>query len=105
VGSFYSFSPGAQIVSWSDGIIVLQEGGLADSITNGLTIGANNKITGTNGLALHFVSGTGLFGGTVRNPANNKPIPVNGAILQKQDAGFGTFLGTNQTGQVFLGAE
>jgi List-Bact-rpt repeat protein/Big-like domain-containing protein len=105
VGSFYSFSPGAQIVSWSDGIIVLQEGGLADSIANGLTIGANNKITGTNGLALHFVSGTGLFGGTVRNPANNKPIPVNGAILQKQDAGFGTFLGTNQTGRVFLGAE
>ena len=34
-----------------------------------------------------------------------KMIPVNGAIVQKQDNGFGTFLGTNETGQVFIGSQ
>jgi len=106
VGSFYQFSAGSPILSWTDGVIVLQEGGLTDSITNGLTIGANNKVTGTNGLVLHFISGTGLFNGSVKNPQNNnKPIPLNGAVLQKQDAGFGTFRGTTETGQVFVGPQ
>jgi uncharacterized repeat protein (TIGR02543 family) len=105
VGSFYTFSTGTPILNWTNGMIVLQEGNLADSITNSLIIGANNKVTGTNNLVLSFVPATGLFHGSVKNPATGKPIPVNGAVLQKQENGFGTFLGTNQTGQVFLGSQ
>jgi hypothetical protein len=103
VGSLYTFSNGAPILNWTDGMIVLQEGNLSDAVTNSLTIGAKNKVTGTNGLSLSFVTASGLFHGSVKNPATSKAITVNGAILQKQNQGFGTFLGTNQTGQVFLG--
>ena len=103
VGSLYTFSNGIPILTWTNGNIILSGGNLADSITNAFTIAANNKVTGTNGLTLSFVTSSGLFKGSVRNPAAAKPIPVNGALLQKQDTGFGTFLGTNQTGQVFLG--
>jgi hypothetical protein len=46
-----------------------------------------------------------LFQGSVINPATGKPIAVKGALLQKQNLGFGYFLGTNQTGSVFLGPQ
>ena len=58
VGSFYSFSNGLPVVSWTNGTIILSEGNLPDSITNTFTIGANNKITGTN-MTLSFVTSSG----------------------------------------------
>jgi len=102
VGSKYSFTAGVPLVSWTDGQIVLEDGNLAQSVTNGLSIDANNKITGTNKLAVSFTTATGLFHGTVLNPDTGKPIAVNGALLQKQNIGYGYFLGTNQTGGVVL---
>jgi hypothetical protein len=36
------------------------------------------------------------------NPGTGKPTPFNGVILQNQDFGAGLFLGTNETGSVFL---
>lgn len=105
VGSFFTFSTGTPILNLTNGVIILQEGGLTTPITNDVSIASNNKVTGTNGLALHFVSGTGLFNGSVKDPQNNnKPIMVNGAVLTKQNAGFGTFLGAGETGQVFIGS-
>ena len=84
------------------GQILLENANLSPSITNGLSIDTNNKITGTNKLVLSFTTATGLFRGTVMNPDTLKPIAVNGALLQKQNLGFGYFLGTNQTGGVTL---
>jgi hypothetical protein len=43
-----------------------------------------------------------MFKGSVINPATGKVMPVNGALLQKQDIGYGSFLGTNEGGSVFL---
>jgi len=105
LGSQYSFTAGVPLVNWTDGQIILENGNLSDSINNGLSIDTNNKITGTNKLALSFTTATGLFHGTVINPDTGKPISVNGALLQKQDLGYGYFLGTNQTGSVFLGPQ
>src|ERR1051326_88286 len=101
VGSSYHFTNGVPLVSWTDGQIILENGNLSQSIINGLSI-ANNKITATNKLSLAFTTVTGLFHGSVINPDTGKPITVNGALLQKQDSGFGYFLGTNQTGRVTL---
>jgi hypothetical protein len=102
LGSKYSFTAGVPLVNWTDGQIVLENGNLPQSITNGLSIDANNKITGTNKLAVSFTTATGLFHGTVINPDTGKPISVNGALLQKQNIGYGYFFGTNQTGGVVL---
>jgi len=105
VGSLYRFTNGVPLVNWTDGQIVLENGSLLSSITNGLSIAANNAISGTNKLALAFTLTTGLFHGSVLNPATGKQIPVNGALLQKQNLGYGYFLGTNQTGRVTLGPQ
>lgn len=102
LGSKYSFTKGVPLVNWTDGQIVLDQGNLLDSITNNLSIDSNSKITGTNKLVLSFTTATGLFHGSVLNPDTGKPITVNGVLLQKQNAGYGNFLGTDQTGSVTL---
>jgi hypothetical protein len=105
VGSRYRFTNGVPLVNWTDGQIILEGGNLSDSITNGLSISPNNAISGTNNLKLSFTTTSGLFLGSVINPATGKPIAVKGALLQKQNRGYGYFLGTNQTGGVFLGPQ
>jgi len=102
IGSRYKFTNGVPLVNWTDGQIILEGGNLTDSITNGLSIAPNNIISGTNSLKLTFTTTTGLFQGSVLNPATLKPIAVKGALLQKQNIGYGYFLGTNQTGGVTL---
>jgi hypothetical protein len=105
VGSLYKFTTGVPLVNWTDGQIILENGNLASSITNGLSISSNNVISGTNNLKLTFTTTSGFFQGSVINPATGKPIAVKGALLQKQNLGYGYFLGTNQTGSVFLGPQ
>jgi hypothetical protein len=39
----------------------------------------------------------------VLNPATGRKFGFNGVILQNQGVGLGYFLGTNQSGSVFLG--
>ena len=60
-------------------------------------------ISGTNLSRLTITNTTGLFGGTLTNRATNKAISISGAVLQKLNAGYGYFLGTNQSGSVGLG--
>jgi hypothetical protein len=51
-----------------------------------------------------FTPATGLFTGSLPNPdAPSRTIPFNGVVLQNQTNGWGYFLGTNQSGQVYLG--
>ena len=103
LGSLYQFTSGAPVLNLPNGGVVLLEGGnLAQSVTNGFALDASNKVTGTNKLSLKITTASGLFQGSVLNPASGKPIAVSGAVLQKQNAGFGTFAGTNQTGSVSL---
>jgi hypothetical protein len=66
-------------------------------------LGNNNVATGSNGLSITFDSGTGLFSGGLTTARNLGLIRVGGAVLQKQNAGYGQFPGTNQIGSVFLG--
>jgi hypothetical protein len=100
-----AFTNRTPLFSWTNGVVILQNGNLAQSVTNGLVIGSGGKATGTNKLTLTIItSGTkaGLFKGSVTNPTTGKSLPVRGALLQKQDNGYGDFSGTNQSGSVFL---
>ena len=101
------FTNRTPLLSWTNGVAILENGNLAQSISNGLVIGTGGKVTGTNKLSMTITTTgikAGLFKGSVINPASGKAVPVNGALLQKQDAGFGSFPGTNQTGSVLLEA-
>jgi hypothetical protein len=100
-----TFTNRTPLLSWTNGVAILENGNLAQGITNGLNFGNAGKVTGTNKLNLKITTSgnnAGLFKGSVVNPVTGKRITVNGALLQKQDVGYGSFLGTNQSGSVSL---
>ncbi len=103
--SAFVFTNGVRLVNWSDGVIELQGSNLSQPISNLLSLEANNQVRGTNRLSLTIATSSGLFQGKVMNPATGKAILVQGALLQKQNAGFGFFLGPTQSGSVNLGPE
>jgi len=106
VGSVYAFTSGVPVLNLPAGQIWLANGNLASSFTNGIAIDSASKVTSTNSLVkVTITTATGLFKGTVPNPAGGKPISVNGVVLQNQNFGGGFFTGTTQTGRVFIGPE
>ncbi len=103
VASRYVFTNGVPVLNVSTGQVWLANGNLPQSFTNQIVLGANNKVTGTtNNVSLSITTSSGLFKGSVPDPATGKGIQVNGVVLQKQNFGGGQFLGTNQAGRVHL---
>jgi uncharacterized repeat protein (TIGR02543 family) len=101
VGSRYSVVKNQPILDLTAGYVLLENGGLPQSVSNRFTLAVNNKVTGTGKLTLAFAAATGLFQGSATN-SSGKTILFNGALLQKQTNGFGLFLNGSQTGGVLL---
>jgi hypothetical protein len=78
-------------------------GNLSASITNQISLGSNNKVNGPGKFTLSINPVTGLFKGTVLPSSSGRMVPFNGAVIQKQNYGSGFFLGTSQSGRVFVG--
>jgi hypothetical protein len=100
-----AFTNRTPLLGWTNGILILEDGNLTKNITNGVLIGHGGKVTGTNTLKVTITTTgvkAGLFSGSVVNSETGKPIPVNGALIQKREAGYGSFPGTNQSGAVLL---
>ena len=65
--------------------------------------GSNNKITtGPRGFSLTFTAASGLFSGKVTDPVTLKPVPFKGAVSQRNNQGYGSFINLNQSGRVFF---
>ena len=98
---------GTAAVSFSNSVVVLEGGNLTGPATNDVFFSTLNKITvtstKTSKLALAVTSSSGLLSGSFSHPETLKKITIKGVLLQKQDLGGGSFLGTNQSGSVFLG--
>lgn len=104
VGSALSFTNGVPLLNLpSGGVAILQQGNPVQSFTNHFTLSTANKVTSTDGLSVTITTASGLFKGSAHNPGDGKSVPINGVILQKQNAAYGTFLGTGQSGAVYLG--
>lgn len=104
VGSSFQFTNNVPVLSFAAGELWLTNGNLAEGITNQFALGKNSQVTDTNKMILAFSTASGLFTGSVVNPATKRTILIHGAVLQKQNIGAGYFLGTNESGEVFLGA-
>ncbi len=100
-GSAYSLTKGAPVLNLTGGYVLLEGGGLTQSITNLFTLEANNVVKGSNKLSLTITTTTGLFKGTTTNSAG-ATISFNGAVFQKQTNGFGQFLNADQSGNVYV---
>jgi uncharacterized repeat protein (TIGR02543 family) len=101
VGSAYSFSAGKRVLNLTNGYVLIQDGGLTQSISNQFTLEPDNIVAGSNKLDLATTTSTGLFKGAATN-AEGKTISISGALLQKQTNGFGQFLNGDQSGSVYL---
>jgi hypothetical protein len=102
MGSVYVFTNGLRVLDITNGLLILNNGNLSQALTNGFVLGTNNALSGINLSHLTITNTTGLFGGTLTNPTTHKAISISGAVLQKQNTGYGNFLGTNQSGSVKL---
>ncbi len=104
-GSIYQFTSGVPVLNFTNGQVWLANGNLSASFTNQITLNSASKVTNqsSNVLSLTLTTSSGLFKGSVVNPATRKPITISGVVLQKQNFGRGAFLGTNQTGRVYFG--
>jgi hypothetical protein len=97
-----------KVLSITNGQLTLEGGGLEDEIVNEITLGDGNHVTNlsSNKLNLTFSTSTGLFSGRVEEPGSSTAIPFKGAVLQKQNVGFGWFMGRNsQSGEVTLSGQ
>jgi len=96
---------GSRVINLSAGQVWFANGNLGQSFTNQVTLGTDNKVINlsNNKTILTVTPSTGLFKGSVTDPGTTRSLGINGVVLQKQNAGFGFFLGTNQTGRVFFG--
>jgi hypothetical protein len=103
-GSSYVFTSGVPVLDFSTGQLWLANGNLAGSFTNQIALDSASKVTSTNAtLKLTITTSTGLFKGTIANPATGSSIKINGVVLQRQNFGGGFFTGTSQAGRVFFG--
>jgi hypothetical protein len=93
---------GTPVINVHTGQVWFANGNLGQSFTNHVILSSNNTIINLNSnkLALTITPATGLFKGTVNVPGIQKTFPFTGVLIQKQNSGFGFFLGTNQTGRV-----
>ena len=92
------------VLKFDSGKVRFAAGNLADDFDNDVSL-INNKVTnlGTNKLTLSINPSSGLFTGSVTTPDGSKTFPFKGAAYQKQNQGWGFFLGTNQSGRVRFG--
>ena len=105
LGSRYSSGMRVPVLNLSTGMVWFANGNLPQSYTNTFLLGTGNKVThlGTGKLSLSFIPSSGSFLGRAVNPETDQSIPFSGVVLQKQNLGAGFFLGTDQSGRVFLG--
>jgi hypothetical protein len=93
-------------LGWSDGLLGLQGGGLPDLIAFKLHSKENNDIIlpdiTSDILNLKLAPETGQFTGQFIHPDFEKPVPMEGVILQKQNYGPGFFLTPKGSGSVFI---
>ena len=107
-GSGFSRLPAsASLLGLADAYLVLEGADLAQTISNHVLVGSNNHVTNlsSNKLNLSFTVSSGLFKGSVVDPATQKPIQFNGVVLQKGSLARGCFLRSNRSGRVFIEAE
>jgi hypothetical protein len=101
-GSLYK-APPVGYRAFGGSKVIFNGGGLSAPITNSVTWGIDNKVvpaSNTKSLKLSLSSSTGLFKGTVVDPASGHSVPFQGVLFEKNNVGLGFFLGAGQSGTV-----
>jgi len=105
VGSIYRTPVGPQtnyVLNLSQAEVEFSGGNLLSDFSNSILMGPYSRVNNLSGnpLTLSFSMSLGTYSGTVTDPTTLKRLSFKGAVLQKQNAGFGFLTGTNQTSRV-----
>ena len=104
-GEAYLPPVGTNVIFNADNIQVpFAYGDLPVNFANLIKLGPGNKITNlsANKLTMNFSLSTGIFTGTVTDPGMNKIWSFSGAVLQQNNVGYGSLMGTNSSSQMAL---
>jgi hypothetical protein len=107
VGSRYT-PPAAtnRVINLTNGVVVFEGGNLSAPFTNLVMLTVSNKfvdLSPSNRLSMTLMVSNGVLSGSVKVPGTTRTNKFNGVLLQNQNIGAGYFLGTNQSGGVWLG--
>ena len=85
--------------------LIFSGGNLSPALTNTITLSERNKVGNLNGnkLSMSISTSSGLFSGSVVNPATGKSSSFKGAVLQNRNGGAGFLPGTNRSARVTFG--
>lgn len=107
LGSRYSrpASSTNRVLNLTQANLVFSGGDLASAFTNTITLNERNKVGNLSGhkLSMSISTSSGLFSGSVANPAIGKSSPFKGAVLQNRNGGAGFLAGTNRSARVMFG--
>jgi uncharacterized delta-60 repeat protein len=104
LGSRYDALPtGIPVLTLTNGVVIVTGGNLAESFTNSIALGGDNKIFGDNQLTLSIVPAKGTLSGSFVDPASGKKRALKGVALPNRNEAHGLFFGTDQSGRVFVG--
>jgi hypothetical protein len=97
-------NPDARVIDLTNGIVRFQGGNLSAPFTNFVTLTSSNRILNgsANSLSMSVGASNGVFIGSVKVPGTTRTNTFKGVVLQDLGAGYGYFLGTNQSGEVTL---
>jgi hypothetical protein len=93
-----------RVIDVTNAVVIFDGGNLAAAFTNEVTLTPSNRVIngGPSSLSMSITRSNGLFSGSVKVPGTTRTNTFKGALLQDLDSGYGYFLGTNQSGSVFL---
>ena len=91
------YQKGTNTLGTSNVVVLLAGGGLTNSLTDYVTLGAgtNFLVTDTNSVAVSLNLKTGFFTGTFIDPQDGKSAPLRGVEVQPSGLAFGLFTITN----------
>ncbi len=104
-GGLYMVAPGAlSPFTWTQGQLRVTDGNVGGVLGNDVAFRSPSAVTAGGGDLLGFRlrvnARTGLFTGSFVHPVSRRKTAYAGAFFQFEDAGGGSFLGTNQGGTV-----
>ena len=103
--AYQSPARGSQAVVLNPGSqIILEGGGLSAPLAAGLTLVKNKAVIANNPnkISLTFNPSTGTFQGSFVPPGSRRSVSLSGIAVQPQNKALGLFLGSSQSGSVWI---
>jgi hypothetical protein len=96
---------GTRVLNFADGVLAFSGASVGGELLSLVRLTANNSIIdqSQNAVMMSINPNNGVFHGTFLEPGTAKMRAFHGVVLQSSNAGWGYFLGGNQSGHVYFG--